>query len=165
MKRGRKSSWDVQIEPRLDEIAAWCRDGLTDKQIASNLSVSVTTLFKYKAEKPELVQALKKNKEIADLEVENALFKKAIGYEYKEVIDEVFGTPTGEFYDDGKPKLTADRVRRRTITKVMPPDSTAQIFWLKNRQPEKWRDRKHTEHSGNVKVSHENWIDKLHEQD
>ncbi len=71
-------------------------------------------------------EALKKGKEIVDYEVENALLKRALGYKYDEV--------TIEEFDDGS-------VKTKTVTKEVIPDTTAQIFWLKNRRPDKWRDK------------------------
>lgn len=156
VKVGRKSYWDVKIQPRLEEIKGWARDGLMDKQIAELLDVGESTFLRWKSLKKELRDTLKVNKQIADLQVENALRDRALGYEYEEEVEEFQVGP------DGKKLIKANK---KKIKKRLPPDVTAQIFWLKNRQPDKWRDRKHTEHSGNVKVSHENWIDKLHEQD
>lgn len=152
---GRKSYWDERIKPRIEEIKGWARDGLLDKQMAELLNVGESTFLKYKALKPELVEALRVNKKIADLQIENALRDRALGYEYEEVTEDYF-------FNKNKEKIIKGQ---KVVKKKVLPDTTAQIFWLKNRQPEKWRDRKHTEHSGNVKVSHENWIDKLHEQD
>lgn len=151
---GRKSYWDERIKPRIEEIKGWARDGLLDKQMAELLNVGESTFLKYKALKPELVEALRVNKKIADLQIENALRDRALGYEYEEVTEEYF-------FNKNKEKIIKGQ---KVVKKKVLPDTTAQIFWLKNRQPEKWRDRKHTEHSGNVKVSHENWIDKLHGQ-
>lgn len=143
MRPGRKSAWDTIIKPRLEQIKAWCRDGYTDKQICDALGTSVTTFCKYKAEKPELVDALKVTKEIADLTVENSLFKRAIGCEVTEIIEESIYVIDGE----GRARPTGT-VKRRKIVKQLPPDTTAGIFWSKNRQPEKWRDKHHHEITG-----------------
>lgn len=118
-------------------LESWARDGLTDEQIAHNMGVSVRTLYEYKERFPQILQSLKKGKEIVDIQVENALFKRAIGYEYEEtkiIISE----------KDGK--------RVETIKKQMPPDTTAQIFWLKNRKPEKWRDKVEVQNNDNDQV-------------
>lgn len=74
MKKGRKSKYDVQVMPHLEIIAAWCRDGATEKDIAKKLGISLSTLNKYKAEIPEFSDTLKRNRELADVQVENALF-------------------------------------------------------------------------------------------
>ena len=118
-------------------LEAWARDGLTDEQIALKMGINVATLYRYKQSYCEICDALKKGKEIVDIQVENALFKRAMGYEYEEtkiIISE----------NDGK--------RVETVKKQMPPDTTAQIFWLKNRKPEKWRDRVEVQNNDNDKV-------------
>ena len=128
--------------PHLEIIAAWCRDGATERDIAKKLGISLSTLNKYKAEIPEFSDTLKRNRELADVQVENALFRAATGYEYEEV--------RTEYIENGKQGQrgnirnndtgTCRKVTR--ITKVVQGDVTAQIFWLKNRLPDKWRDRK-----------------------
>lgn len=118
-------------------LEAWARDGLTDEQIALKMGINVATLYRYKQSYCEICDALKKGKEIVDIQVENALFKRAMGYEYEEtkiIISE----------KDGK--------RVETVKKQMPPDTTAQIFWLKNRKPEKWRDRVEVQNNDNDQV-------------
>lgn len=138
MRRGRKSAWIEKIQPRLDQIAYWCRSGFTDDQIAEALGVGRSTFLRYKTQKQELRDALKVNKEIADLSVENSLFKRAMGYEYEEETIEGIVGPNGETI----------KKTRKIVKKIMAPDTTAQIFWLKNRQPEKWRDKHHHEITG-----------------
>ena len=118
-------------------LEAWARDGLTDEQIALKMGINVATLYRYKQSYCEICDALKKGKEIVDIQVENALFKRAVGYEYEEtkiIISE----------KDGR--------RVETVKKQMPPDTTAQIFWLKNRKPEKWRDRVEVQNNDNDQV-------------
>ena len=135
---GRKSYWGTRIEPRLKEIAAWCRDGYTDKLICEALGISVDTFCKYKLLKPELAEALKVNKAIADLTVENSLYMRANGYKYKEVVKEI--------RTDANGNIIAKHAKE--TEKTVLPDVTGQIFWLKNRQPGKWRDRQQLEHTG-----------------
>jgi transcriptional regulator with XRE-family HTH domain len=112
-------------------IEGWARDGLTDEQIAHNMGISRSTLAEWKKKHSDISDALKKGKEVIDRQVENALLKKALGYRYDEVV-----------YEDGK------EVRR--ITKEVQPDTTALIFWLKNRKPAEWRDKQNIEHSGSI---------------
>ena len=90
-------------------LEGWARDGLTEAQIAHNMGVGYSTLGEWKNRFPEIVEALKKGKEVVDYEVENALLKKALG-----------------------------------------GDTGAICFWLKNRRPDKWRDR--PEYSGDSEV-------------
>ena len=117
----------------LVRLRAWCRDGLTDEQIARNMGIATSTLYNWKRDHVEIMEALKKGKEVVDIEVENALFKRAMGYEYEETTEEaVFNKATKEW------EMVVTRKQRKTV----PPDVTAQIFWLKNRLPGKWRDKK-----------------------
>lgn len=124
-----KSKYETDVKPRLVEIEAWKRDGLTDEQIFKNLGISRDTFYKYKEKYTDFSDALKKGKEVADIEVENALFKRAIGYKYKEVIKEVKEV-------DGKKSTYV-----KEVIKEMPGDVGAQIFWLKNRKSSKWKDK------------------------
>lgn len=117
-------------------LEAWARDGLIDEQIAENIGINPATLYEWKKRYPKISEALKKGKKVVDIQVENALLKRAIGYSYKEI----------------KTEETADGDRVTTTIKEVVPDTTAQIFWLKNRRPERWRDKQNIEHSGNVDV-------------
>ena len=128
-----KSKYETDVEPRFIEIEAWKRDGLTDEQISKNLGIAYSTFREYKNKYSAFSAVLKKGKEVADIEVENALFKRAIGYKYKEVIKEVKEV-------DGK-KTTYIK----EVIKEMPGDVAAQIFWLKNRKSSKWKDKRENE--------------------
>lgn len=103
-------------------IQGWARDGLTDEQIAGNMGISYSTFREWLKKFPALSAALKLGKAPVDLQVENALLKRALGYTYDEIT-----------YEDGKPT--------KRVTKQVSPDTTAQIFWLKNRRPDRWRDK------------------------
>lgn len=108
-------------------IEGWARQGLTDEQIAKNMGIGLTTLKQWKKKYRPIWTALKKGKTPVDFEVENALLKRAMGFEYEEtetIIEEV----------DGK-----QRKRIKKIKKVALPETSAIIFWLKNRMPEQWR--------------------------
>lgn len=124
-----KSKYETDVKPRLIEIEAWKRDGLTNEQIMKNLGIGRDSFYRYKDKYSEFSDALKKGKEVADIEVENALFKRAIGYKYKEVIKEVKEI-------DGKKSTYV-----KEVIKEMPGDVGAQIFWLKNRKSSKWKDK------------------------
>ncbi|MEM5769356.1 MAG: helix-turn-helix domain-containing protein [Bacillota bacterium] len=107
-------------------LEGWARDGLTDEQIASNCGITATTLYDWKNRFPEISETLKRGKEVVDIQVENALLKRALGYEYTEERIEV-----------------SEKDGRKVVqtVKAVVPDTTAQIFWLKNRRPDKWRDK------------------------
>lgn len=115
---------------KLKLITAWARDGLTDAQISHNIGISRTTLYNWKTKNIDILNALKKGKEVSDIEVENALFKRAVGYDYEETTIE-------------------KGIETKRITKHMPGDTTAMIYWLKNRKPQQWRERRELE---NVEV-------------
>lgn len=118
----RKSKYDTHVKPYLDEIQGWAMSGLTDEQIADNLSIAVCTLYEYKKKYPEFADALKKGKDIADAQVVNALYKTATGFVYYEETTNAVGDVV-------------------SVQKYAKPNTTAQIFWLKNRQPDRWRDK------------------------
>ena len=107
-------------------LEGWARDGLTDEQIAKNMGIAPSTLYEWKKKSKEFSESLKKGKEVVDFEVENALLKRALGYEYEE-----------ETYENG--------ILTKKVKKQVPPDTTAQIFWLKNRKPNTWKDKVETD--------------------
>lgn len=125
-------------EEGLIKIGGWAKDGLTDEQIAQNIGISRSTLNEWKKRFPDIKDTIKRGKEVVDRQVENALFKSAIGYEYTEI--------TKELTDSGM-KVT------KRVTKQVAPNPTSAIFWLKNRKPDEWRDRKETQISGEMSVS------------
>lgn len=117
---------DGELKDKLILIQGMAREGLTQQQIANNLGISIDTLIENKKKYSEFNDALKKGKEVVDFEVENALLKKALGYTI--TLNKQKVTKDGDVVD---------------ITEEVhvPPDTTAQIFWLKNRQVKKWRDK------------------------
>ncbi|KGT40028.1 hypothetical protein P421_00095 [Heyndrickxia coagulans P38] len=149
-KRGRKNKYYTHVQPRLEEIAYWCRDGLTEEEICKRLGVSLTSFAEYKKQFPELTDTLKTNREIADYRVENSLYLRALGYEYEEETWEEYELDQPLLKDDGTIQRTELRLTKK-VKKKQAPDVTAQIFWLKNRRPDKWRDKQDVEHSGTVK--------------
>jgi transcriptional regulator with XRE-family HTH domain len=125
-------------------LEAWARNGLTDEQIAHNMGITAKTLYEWKNKYSEICESLKRGKEVVDILVENALLKRALGYKYKE-------TKTIESKKDG--------MRTEVTIKEVAPDTTAQIFWLKNRNPEAWRDRREVE--SKVDFESDNFIEAL----
>lgn len=124
MAKGKYSEWLTSDGLLL--LEGWARDGLTDEQIANNAGIRPRTFYEWMVKFPQMAQAIKKGKAPVDFEVENALLKRALGYDYKEIIKEID--------NNGKQHV-------REITKHMPPDVGAAVFWLKNRRRDKWRDR------------------------
>lgn len=125
----------IAEEDNLIRIAAYARNGLSEEQICKNLGVALSTFRRAKKDQrygPAICEALRKGKEVVDFEVENMLHKRAMGYSYDEVKEE---------YEN-------EVLTKRTIIKRMvPPDTTAQIFWLKNRKQEDWRDRREVDNT------------------
>lgn len=110
MAKGKYKKW---LEPdNILRMQAWARDGLSDEQLAHNMGITPSTLYEWKKKYPEISESLKKGKEVADIEVENALHEMAVS-----------------------------------------GNVTAIIFWLKNRLPEKWRDKRDVNLGGEVKTS------------
>lgn len=130
-----KGKYEYWLTPEgLLKLEAWARDGLVDEQIAHNAGITAATLYNWKRDHIEIFEALKKGKEVVDIQVENALLKRALGYSYVEKRVEVS--------EEGQ-KVT-------TTTKEVIPDTTAQIFWLKNRRPDRWRDKQDIHVSGSL---------------
>ena len=109
MAKGKYGRW---LEPDgLILLRGWARAGLTDQQIAKNMDISTSTLYQWKKDHPEISEALKESKDVADYQVENSLYRLATGYVDSE----------GKWH---------------------PPNITAIIFWLKNRKPQEWREKR-----------------------
>lgn len=132
MARSKLNDWTKQ--ENLIRIQGWARDGLTMEQIASNIGISKPTLYKWEKKNINIFNALKIGKDTADRQVENALFKSAVGYEYKEE----------QVTNDGRVVETK---------KYAKPNTTAQIFWLKNRKVNEWRDKRDLSHEGQIDQS------------
>lgn len=130
-RRGRPTKYNPDIHIPVAKGMALL--GGNDEQIAAALNIQTSTLYEWKKNYPEFSEALKEGKEVADAKVATSLYKRALGYSFKETAEE------------SKPSAAGAKIAHRTITKHIPPDTTAAIFWLKNRQPHLWRDRKEVE--------------------
>lgn len=119
---GRPSKYQPQFPLQALKL---CRLGATDPELANFFEVAISTISKWKLDYPEFSEALKKGKTLADAEVADKLFKRATGYSHKAI--KMF-THMGEI-------VSKEYIER------YPPDTTACIFWLKNRQSAKWRDK------------------------
>lgn len=115
-------------------LEGWARDGLTDEEISKNMGIAYSTLRVWMEKYTAISAAIKKGKGPVDFIVENALYKRATGYQYTEIIEE-YDSKNAAMSGKVKPKSV------RRVTKEMPPDVGAAIFWLKNRRRGKWRDR------------------------
>ena len=130
VKQGRPSKYK---EEYAEQAYNYCLLGAIDKQLAIFFSVDVSTIHQWKHDHPDFSDSIKKGKEVADLEVTQSLKKRASGMKLKK-----------QTVKDGVIVETEDEI---------PPDTAAAIFWLKNRQPEFWRDNQKIEHSGKVEVT------------
>lgn len=130
-----KNKYDPDTFPTL--VEGYAREGMIEKEIASKLNISVATFETYKTKYPEFLEALKRGKAPVDIEVEKALLRRALGYDFKE-----------------HKTINSDKegFKEEDIYKHQPGDTTAMIFWLKNRKPDKWRDKQDIEMSGSVGV-------------
>lgn len=122
-----KSKWP-QVKKKLALVEKWCRDGLSEAQVAVNLGISGSTLEEYKKKYPEFLEAIKKGKEPFIAEVENALTKRALGFEYEE-------TKTYIKFE-GKKQVKY----QETTKKYYPPDVAACSILLKNKDRGNWSD-------------------------
>ncbi len=128
---GRPTDYKVEY----NELARnYCLLGATDIEMAKFFDVSEQTLNAWKNAHPLFLESIKAGKEDADGNVANRLYQRAMGFEH----------------DSEEIKVIGSSVERVKVRKVYAPDTAAAIFWLKNRQKDKWRDKIETEHSGEV---------------
>lgn len=129
--RGGKGGPSAYKPAFVAQAAKACQAGFTDREIAELFGVAESTINRWKVEHVEFSRALKVGKHYADQRVERSLYQRAVGYAHPDVHASNY---------QGEVTLTP-------ITKHYPPDTVACIFWLKNRQPEVWRDKQEVEHS------------------
>ena len=131
MAKGKYHEW--LEEENLTLLKSWAIDGLTDEQIAKQIGIATSTLYEWKKKYSEISDALKKGKKVFDAESVQALHQAGIGYYIEE-------TDTDITIRDG---VEIKRIRKRK--RWIPSNVTALIFWLKNRDPDNWKDRKAVE--------------------
>lgn len=135
---GRKSKYQSHVLPNLERIPKWRRDGLTEEQICKKLDVGVSNFNRYKGQYEELREALKRGREELIEELEDSLYKRAMGFEYDEVEQWI------EMY------AGQERKKVRKLRKVALPDTGAIAFALKNLATDKWREMRAVDHSGGL---------------
>lgn len=123
-KMGAPTKYKVEYN---DQVYKLCLLGMIDEELAAFFEVDESTINNWKIAHPDFLESIKKGKIISDANVTLSLYKKATGYSH---IDTKFATHEGMITD------------QKEYTKHYPPDTTAGVFWLKNRQPNKWRDKK-----------------------
>jgi hypothetical protein len=127
--RGRPTSFKPEYIAQAEKL---CALGATDLEIADFFGVDVRTIYRWKSDHDNFCQAIKVGKEIADERVTRSLFARANGYEHDEV----------------DIRVVNGQIVQTPIRKFYPPDTTAAIFWLKNRRPAEWRETKAVELTG-----------------
>lgn len=137
---GRPSKYKPTFAKQAEKL---CTLGATDEDLADFFEVGIRTIANWKTQHEDFLQALKGGKAQADDRVEHSLYQRAVGYTFDS--EKVFNN-RGEI------------VRAKT-REHCPPDVTAQIFWLKNRRPDEWRDKVQNEHTGNVRVEVVSFLD------
>ena len=136
MAKGKYQEW---LTPEgLLRIEGWARDGLTDEQIAKNIGITRETLRVWCNTYSAISDTLKRGKEVVDREVENALFERALGGTHE--VKKTFKVKR-TFYDEEGRKCEKEELKTGIDEVYIPGDTIAQIFWLKNRKPDQWRDK------------------------
>lgn len=138
-KPTRKFGRPTKFKPEyVEQARKLCELGATDRELAEFFKVKEQTVNNWKAAYPDFFEALKLGKDAADKRVEQSLYRRALGYSHDSVHVTNF---------QGAVTLTP-------IVEHFPPDTTACIFWLKNRKPEQWRDLRAVEHAGSIQHQH-----------
>ncbi len=142
-QRGRPTAFKPEF---IEQAAKICALGATDEEIADFFGVTARTLYRWKNEREDFCQSLKVGKEAADQRVERSLYQQATGYYYTE-----------EESHKLKVEQYKEEIEVVEVEKFAQPDTTAGIFWLKNRKPDEWRDKKEVE----VTINHEDRLDRV----
>ena len=140
MPRGRPSKYEPAFVGQAQKLAAL---GATDREVAAFFEVDERTINRWKQEHEDFCQSLKVGKQAADERVEQSLYRRALGYEQ----------------DDTHFSAYEGNVTQTPYVKIIPPDTTAAIFWLKNRKPVEWRDKQEIEQSGTLTILTTNYGD------
>lgn len=135
MPAGRPSLYQPVFSEQVEKL---CKLGATDNEIADFFEVDVSTINNWKIAHPEFFESIKKGKILADSNVADRLYQRALGFEH----------------DSEEIKVFEGVVIRVPIRKIYPPDPTAAIFWLKNRRSKEWRDKQEIEQSGGIKITY-----------
>ncbi|HEY4355639.1 MAG TPA: helix-turn-helix domain-containing protein [Acidobacteriaceae bacterium] len=129
-KMGRPSKFKPEL---CEQAVKLCKLGATDKELADFFGISESTLNLWKIDKPDFSESLKQGKDEADARVQQSLYRRALGYSHDAV----------KIFNDKDAGVT-----KVDYVEHYPPDTVACIFWLKNRNPEQWRDKVETELTG-----------------
>lgn len=139
-KNGRPTKYDAKYH--VPWARGLLRRGATIEELAAEFEVAPSTIYKWAHEHEEFSKALSENRELADFAVEESLYRRAMGMRVSERRTVVTG--------DGSGQSRPSKVE--ILDREVPPDTTACIFWLKNRNPKAWRDRPETADGTDVPV-------------
>ena len=142
MARAKYQEW-INDPDKKTLLSGWARKGLSDQQIAKNIGISRSTLNEWRKKYPDISDTLKKGKEVADAEVENALYLKCIGHKVQ--LKKTFKVKKIEYNDAGKKIKEEENLETGEDEVYIPPDTKAIIFWLTNRMREDWKERQNTQ--------------------
>lgn len=140
-KTGRPSAYKDTFPIDAEKL---CRLGATDEELAREFGVATSTFYEWKKLYPEFSEAIKRGKTVSDYQVADRLHQRAMGFEF----DEAHPVKLKEIkYENGKKVAEREYVETVMVHKVVPPDTTAAIFWLKNRRSGDWRDKHEIAHT------------------
>lgn len=138
--RSKLTLQEVTTERYLTLIQGWYMDGATNQDVADRLHISRDTLHRWSKQSPELLDVMKHSREIADYKVENSLYKKALGYTV--ALKKPIKVRVDDYDEKTRKKIGSHEEVVTAEEEVhVPADTAAIIFWLKNRLPEKWRQK------------------------
>lgn len=138
--RGAKGKLNEWLKPdSLLLLKGWARNGLTDAAIAKKMDVHPSTLWTWKKKVPQISEALARTKEIVDTEVENKLYESCIGF--KVTVREPMKLKTVKM-KAGEGRIEEEHVEMVEREIYIPPNVIAQKFWLANRKPNDWREKR-----------------------
>jgi len=141
--RPKENIYDKYVKGKEETILALCRNGADNKIIAQHLGCGTTTLKKLLKTYPDFKKMILSSKEVADLAVESALYRRALGYDYEETITEV------NVSKDGSTSTTTVR----KIKKHVVPDTLACFGWLRHRKKEEWNAAEREAPKGDITVT------------
>ncbi len=130
---GRPTKYKTAYNAQAEKL---CKLGATDAELADFFEVCEDTIYEWKKVHPKFSESIKKGKTLADANIADSLYQRAKGYSHKAV--KIFPTGGEKLNEEGEKESAPLLV---PYTEHYPPDTTAAIFWLKNRQPKKWRDK------------------------
>lgn len=126
----------------VEQAGKLCNLGATDAELSDFFEINIATLNRWKIEYPEFCATIKEGKAASDSRVERSLYQRAVGYSF----DALKIMTVSEGNNQGS------RIEQVPYREHVPPDTTAQIFWLKNRKRDEWRDKQDVEHSGSFEI-------------